>query len=412
MELKINYEYTYFIYPFAVKQSNYKKYIINLIKDKKYILKFFDTFKNIDLYNYFTPNIRKNIFQDFTFTKEKLNAFSRISNSNKYKIILEQDCIMFEYKLEDDLPGKINEKDGIFFKIVNIELVCFKTGICFLLIKTNLEETDRFSDLLNFNYKFANINLENKDLKKIDKIKIQTNTFDNMEEITQIIENVTGKRINAKEFDIDDNTFLTYSYVCIDSNNWNKEVDFENIENEFLKLSTISPSSTNLNIDYDKLNIISNSIYMKLRINNKGSFAICSSTDVNNYTKLPSLYENQYLYTYLIAIHQRYYLKLLSKEYDKRYSKLVSEKFINFTKKIWVNEVTTEDLGQKIYKRCKEKLNLNELYQEVKSKYDIYYKQEKINKNIKQNKIIVLLIALSVIFGMANLVSWIFVYSI
>ena len=180
MELKINYEYTYFIYPFAVKQSNYKKYIINLIKDKKYILKFFDTFKNIDLYNYFTPNIRKNIFQDFTFTKEKLNAFSRISNSNKYKIILEQDCIMFEYKLEDDLPGKINEKDGIFFKIVNIELVCFKTGICFLLIKTNLEETDRFSDLLNFNYKFANINLENKDLKKIDKIKIQTNTFDNM----------------------------------------------------------------------------------------------------------------------------------------------------------------------------------------------------------------------------------------
>ena len=58
MELKINYEYTYFIYPFAINSNNYSKYIINLMKNKKYELKFFDTFKDVNLYNYFLQKSR------------------------------------------------------------------------------------------------------------------------------------------------------------------------------------------------------------------------------------------------------------------------------------------------------------------------------------------------------------------
>ena len=353
--------------------------------------------------------IIKNIFQDFTFSKEKIEAYRKISPSNKYKLLEEQNSLIFDYNLENEIQGKIEEKDGIFFKITKIELVCFKSGICFLLFKTNLEETEKYSDLLNFNHKFTNINLENKNLKKLEKIRVQTNTFENIEEITQTIESISGKKISSTELDIDENMFLTYSYVCIDSKDWNKEIDFENIKNEFLKLSTISPSNTNINVDYDKLNMITNSSYMKIRINNKGSFLICSSTDVNNYTKIPNIYEREYLFTYLIAIHQRYYLKQLSKEYNNKSNiKKTAEKFIAFTKNIWINEVTTEGLGQKIYKRCKEKLNLEELYQEVKSKYDTFYKEEKIDKNIKQNKYIIILLVLSIIFGMANLCGWLF----
>lgn len=409
MELKINYEYTYFIYPFAINEKNYKKYVINLIKNPKFTLRLYDNFKDIDLFNYFMPSIRKNIFQDFTFSKEKIEAYRKISPSNKYKLLEEQNSLIFDYNLENEIQGKIEEKDGIFFKITKIELVCFKSGICFLLFKTNLEETEKYSDLLNFNHKFTNINLENKNLKKLEKIRVQTNTFENIEKITQIIESISGKKISSTELDIDENMFLTYSYVCIDSKDWNKEIDFENIKNEFLKLSTISPSNTNINVDYDKLNMITNSSYMKIRINNKGSFLICSSTDVNNYTKIPNIYEREYLFTYLIAIHQRYYLKQLSKEYNNKSNiKKTAEKFIAFTKNIWINEVTTEGLGQKIYKRCKEKLNLEELYQEVKSKYDTFYKEEKIDKNIKQNKYIIILLVLSIIFGMANLCGWLF----
>ena len=316
MELNLNYQYTYFIYPYAIKTEKYKKYITGMIKNKNYHLKFFDGFKDIDLYNYFMPSIKSNTFQDFTFSKEKLDAFYKLSKQSQYNVLNKQNCIMFEYNLAQELQGKLEEKDGIFFKITKIDLVCFKTGICFLIFKTHMEETNEFSDLLNFNYKFSNLNLENKKLEKIDKIKIQTDTFSNIKKLTEIIAEITGKKIDSKQLDIDDDLFLTYAYACVDSKYWNKNNDFENIENEFIKLSEIKPSNTSVEVDYEKLTMITNSSYMKIRINNKGCFLICSSTDKNNYTKLPTLYENQYLYTYLLALHQRYYLKKLSKEFS------------------------------------------------------------------------------------------------
>lgn len=409
MELKINYQYTYFIYPFAVKTEKYNKYIISMLKNKSYHLKFFDSFKDIDLYNYFIPSIREKTFQDFTFSKEKINKFLKLSISNQYKTLLEQNCLIFEYGFEDAIQGKIQEKDGIFFQIQKIELICFKTGICFLLFKTNLEETDNFSDLLNFNYKFSNLNLENKKLNNINKIKIQTDIFSNMKEIPEIIKEITGKKLDSKDLDIDDNMFLLYSYACIDSKCWNKDNDFENIKNEFIKFSNVLESNTSVNVDYEKLTMTTNSSYMKLRINHKGSFLICSSTDKNNYTQIPNEYENQYLYTYIIALHQRYYLKRLSKQFNSEKStNKTMNKFIDFTKDIWINEVTTEGLGQKIYKRCKEKLNLDELYQEVKSKYDTFYKQSKVEKSIKQNKVIIVIFVIALLLGLANLASWLF----
>ena len=409
MELKINYQYTYFIYPYAIKQTKYKKYITNMLKNKRYKLELFDSFKDIDLYNYFLPSVRNSMFQDFTFTKEKINAFNKLSNSNKYRELLNQNCITFEYNLEEVMQGKIQEKDGIFFKILKIEIVCLKNGICFLLFKTHIEETDKFSDLLNFNYKFGNINLENKSLKKLEQIKIQTDAFSNIKKISEIITDITGKRVNSRNIDINDDMFLTYSYVCIDSENWNKDTDFENIKNEFIKFSNVLPSNTNVNVDYDKLTMITNSSFMRLRINNKVSFLICSSTDQNNYTKIPSIYERQYLYTYLISLGQRYYLKKLSKEFNnKKQNKKTLNKFINFTKDIWINEVTTEGLGQKIYKRCKEKMNLEELYYEVKVKYDTFYKNLKIEKNEKQNKVIIIMLIVAILLGISNLASWMF----
>ncbi len=409
MELKINYQYTYFIYPFAIQHEKYKKYIMNMMKNKKYRLKFFDSFKDIDLYNYFIPSIKKSTFQDFTFSKEKIDAFNKLNKANQYKALLDQNCIMFEYYLEEGMQGKIEEKDGIFFKILKIELICFKNGICFLLFKTHIEETDKFSDLLNFNYKFGNINLESKNIKKLDKIKIQTDAFSNIKEIAEIIDDITGKKIESKQLDIDDNLFLTYAYACIDSQYWNKESHFENIQNEFVKFSNIYPSNTNIHVDYEKLTMITNSSYLKIRINHKGCFLICSSTDPNNYTQISSVYEKQYLYTYLIALQQRYYLKQLSKEFsDNKNTEKTMKKFINFTGDIWINEVTTESLGQKIYKRCKEKLNLEELYQEVKTKYDTFYKKSKIDKNIKQNRIFIILLIVSFLLGLANLASWLF----
>ena len=110
MELKTRYQYTYFIYPFAIKEQNYKRYVLNLLKDKKYRIKFFYSFKDIDLFKYFVPSVKENMFQDFSFTTEKINKFQKFSNNNKFKILEDQNCLAFEYLLEDEIQGKVLEK--------------------------------------------------------------------------------------------------------------------------------------------------------------------------------------------------------------------------------------------------------------------------------------------------------------
>ena len=405
MELRTNYQYTYFIYPFAIKEENYERYISNLIKNKNYQIKFFDSFKDVDLYKYFVPNVKQTMFQDFSFIPEKIKVVNKLKNKQILKLLKEQKCLVFDYLLENNMQGKLEEKDGIFFDISKIELICFNTGICFLLIKTHLLETNKFSDLLNFNYKFGNINFENKNIKKLKNIKIQNNMFGTMEEIGNIINYITGKKIEGRQIDIDENVFLTYTYACLESNYWNKNNDFENIANEFIKLSEVKHNDTNINIDYDKLSLLANSSYRKMRINNKCVATICSSTDTDNYTKFPEAYENQYLYTYIISLHQRYYLKKLNKEFKKCNCKILN-RFINFNNNIWISELTNDSFGQKMYKRCKEKLNLEELYLEAKNKYDIYYKKLKIDKYMLTNKVFVIISSICLLVGIANLISW------
>ena len=407
MELKTNYQFTYFIYPFAIKEENYRKYIAGLMKNKNYQIKFFDSFKDVELYKYFVPSVKEKIFQDFTFNKEKINKFYKLSFGQRIKILEKQSCLIFEYKIDNQMQGKIEEKDGIFFNISKIELICFNTGICFLSIKTILQETNDFKDILNFNYKFENIKLENKNLKKLDNIKIQTDAFNNMNQISEIIEDITGKKIENRRIDMDENVFLVYTYACLEANQWNKEEDFENIENEFIKLAEVRQNDVNINVDYDKLSLLANSSYLKMRINNKCVAAICSAKDIENYTKFPELYENQYLYTYIIALHQKYYLKKLNVEL-KTNTEASIEKFINFTKNIWINEITADSFGQKIYKRCKEKINSEEIFFEVKNKYDIFYKKLNVEKHKVINKVIVILLIVCLIIGLGNIASWMF----
>jgi len=407
MELKTNYQYTYFIYPFAIKEEHYKKYVTNLIRNKNYQIKFFDSFKDIELYKYFVPSVKEKAFQDFSFNKEKISEFYKLNLNNRIKMLEKQNCVIFEYILENEMQGKIEEKDGIFFNINKIELICFNTGICFLMLKTSLYETNKFEDILSFNYKFENINFENKNIKKLDNIKIQTNAFSNMNKISEILEEITGQKLKNKKIDIDENIFLVYTYACLESKYWNKEKDFEDIENEFIKLAEVKPKDININVDYDKLSILSNSSYLKMRINDKGVAAICSSTDTENYTRFPEIYENQYLYTYILTLHQKYYLKSLNLEF-KYNPKQAIKKFINFTNNIWIIEITTDAFGQKLYKRCKEKLSLEEIFNEVKSKYDIFCRRLNLEKTKKINNIFIFIISCFLLIELGSIFQRLF----
>ena len=66
MELKTRYQYTYFINNFVIKESKYSKYILKLLKDKRFKLKIFDKNKDLEIYTYFLPKIREFLFGTFS----------------------------------------------------------------------------------------------------------------------------------------------------------------------------------------------------------------------------------------------------------------------------------------------------------------------------------------------------------
>ena len=226
MELKTKYQYTYFIYPYVIKENKYTKYLLKLLKDENCKLRIFRKEKDLNIYSYFSHRERNYMFNSFNLSKTRLARLEELPLETKAAILAKDSCTMFEYDMKKDIQGKISERNGIFFKIPKIEIICFNTGICFLCIKTNIEESDKFSDLLNFNYKFRDINQEFANMNNYDNIRVQTDCFDDVKYFKEFIENLTGPATEAMKLDIDTERFLTFSYVCIDQENWNNANEF------------------------------------------------------------------------------------------------------------------------------------------------------------------------------------------
>ena len=75
MELKVKYQYTYFIKPFLIKENKYKKYLLSLLKNEKFNLKFFEKERDLNIYSYFLPEVRDYIFPTFSYDKQKIKEF-------------------------------------------------------------------------------------------------------------------------------------------------------------------------------------------------------------------------------------------------------------------------------------------------------------------------------------------------
>lgn len=415
MELKTKFQYTYFIHPYIIDETKYVKYIAKLLKDKKCSYKIFEKEKDLDIYNFFLPNVRNFLFPNFELRGEKLRSFESLKTDAKAKQIAAEPVAYFTYKLGEDIQGKVGTEGGIFFKIEGIEIICFNTGICFFTMKTHLENTNDFNDLLDFNYRFKGINSEFLALKNYEKIKIQTDTFKDIKDISELINQITGiykKKINEKE-DITNSQFFTYSYVCLESNHWNEKASFDYLENDFLKFANVLPS--NYNSDFDKTNlehnlhVIEKLKYVKATISNTSSNIICSGIDTYNYTKLPYEYENQYFYTYILSLYKIMFLRKLNIEF-KEYDRIIKlrAKFAKFTKEIWNKDVTLDDTGSLYYKTLNKTLELEELYAEIKNKYEVIYKDLNIEKNNVYYSVIVILLIFSLIFNTINIMFLIY----
>lgn len=402
MELKINYQYSYFIHPFVIKESKYQKYLLKILKDKRFELKVFQKSKDLNLYNYFLPKISEFLFSSFSQSKMKLDKLMELPEDTKSAVLSKYPCTIFEYNLESDIQGKAEDK-GIFFKIQKIELICFNTGICFFAMKTNIEETKEFEDLLNFNYKFRDINSETNTLNGYDKIYLQTSTFSDVSKLTEFIKDITGTSIETIKLDIDTQRFLTYSYVCIDQNAWNQNNKFENIQYNFNKYANFLPADNSADIKEDDIISFSKWKYANIGITKQGMVLFASNADINNFTVLPDKFEMEYFYTYILNLYKKLYLKKLEKEFCQSQNlKKTRKKFIDFTKNLWIQEITEDEVGSNINYRLGKIFELDRLYYEIKTKYDILYKDLNIEKNTKSTIFIVFILAVLLIVNILN----------
>lgn len=407
MELKVKYQYTYFIKPFIIEKSKYDKYLLDLLNNKNCKLKIFEKEKDLDLYSYFLPNIREYFFPTFSFNRKKISELERNKNDVNAFILSKLHCNIFEYRLNKKVQGKVAQEDGIFFNIDKIEIVCLDTGICFLIIKTNVENSDKFSDILNFNYKLKDINTDYKQLKDYNNIKVQTDTFGNMDELSEFIDNIIGVSNNKlKDVDLYNKRFFVYTYTCIDQDNWNNEEDFKNIENDFIKYTNVLSNNSTLEFNSKELQNSIQTIkpfkYAKFGFAKQSASLMTSSVDINSYTRILFDYENQYLYTVLICLYQRIYLKKLDINFQEKNS---IEEFSKFTKEIWTHEITNSLTGTMFFNKWKEIFELKNIYNQIRSKYDLIYKELKVDNNAKINKVISIALIISLVLNVINFVA-------
>lgn len=404
MELKTRYQYTYFIHTFLINQNRYNKYIAKLMKDNRFNLRIFRKENDLELYSYFLPRMRSFLFKTFEFNREKINKIEALPFETQCAILSEYPSLTFEYDLKKDLQGKTVDENSIFFKIQKVGIVCFNTGICFLYFKTNIEESEKFSDILNFNYKFRDINQECNNLKNYDNIRLQANYFEDIQQIKDFITDITGPNFDAMKINLNVERFYTYSYECIDQSAWNQNTDFESINNDFLRYIKILPNDKGMHIDEnDSVKIISKDKFSKIGLSKLGVNLFSSDVDINNYTILPQEYENQYFYTYILALYLKVYLKKI--DYDFKTGKNVEKArkdFIDFTKKLWIQEITSEDFGSLLYQDMREVLELEESYNKIKNKYDLLYRELKIERTERMSIIIACILVVTLVFNILN----------
>lgn len=404
MELKTNYQYTYFLHPFVIKEGKYPKYILKMLRDKDFKLKTFQKEKDFKMYQYFLPKTRDFLFSSFSFGSSKLKRLEDLPDETRAAILSKYPCNIFEYKITKDIQGKIDDSKGIFFTISKIEIVCFETGICFLVIKTNVEDDNSFSNILNFNYKFRDINRE-ATLDTYDNIRLQTNSFANSETFREFIRKITGSNLDAMKLDIDTERFFTYSYICIDQEAWNSTADFEKIAHYYIKFANVLPADNSRKLEEEKITTVSSWKYAKLALSKLGVMLFSSSEDMNNYTILPDEFENQFLYTYIINLYKKIYLKKIELQLkDPKQVRKARKNFIDFTKNLWIREITDDETGTMLNHRIGEVLELERLYGQVKNKYDILYKDLNIEKNRTSTIVIGLVLAASLIFNILNFI--------
>lgn len=402
MDFKMKYQYTYFIYPYLMEERKYRNYLYTLLKNPNCRLKLFDRKKDVGIDTYFLPELKEKMFWSLEKKPSEIKELESMDKKMQATMLSKEPCNIFEYTLEGDVPGKIGEEGGIFFDITKVEIICFDTGVCFLLLKTALTENQNFSDVLNFNYKFRDINSKAEHSKQYEAIKIQTGKLNNMQSFSEFIKKMTGRNLKAKQINIDTDRLITYSYACLNQASWNENTDMHLLEKEFEKFRMVRPAREQMEDVFLKDACTYHEKYLYYGFSNNTTVLLTCDNNIKNYTTLPFQFENEQLYHFIFNLYKKVYLKKLNYEFQKTEQfEIIEKEFLTFAKKDWIYEVTYDEMGKILEKYYEEEQILQNTFNKLKQKYDLLYKDYEISKNKKSNKWV---IALMVILIVINLI--------
>ncbi len=410
MNLKTKFHYSYFVYPFLVSDGYYKNFLEKFLTDEKqWRFNIMDKDENIDTHAYFLPYVRRFLFPTLYWTQDQKASYKKLSIKKKLENILNLTSVNFSYNLENKESNKYNlQETGINFKISKIELLCFEPGTCFLIFKTKLDSRDCIysNDILDFNYKFRTINPRYQKKKKMEGIFILNEEFNKIEDLSDFIEHLLHGYENVEAENIYFDRLFTYSYMCLDKEEWNEARNLDEIINEFYKYQYILPSTHDSTFDPDFKGIKDN-IYMRWKyslygFSREAGVVFASEKESYNIKKMPHNYETMYFYIFLLAFYQRIALILFSQDLmnsGKNKIESLKRRFTKFTHFSWFSQITNSEQGMDIWKKWQNSFDLQSLFDEVQKEYSEFYDYTVARGQEKINFLLIIIYTVSVLFS-------------
>ena len=369
-------------------------------------------------YDFFLPYMKRFLFPTLFWSNQSKKQFKSMSLNKKIFNVLKLSCLTFDYQLSNIKTGTISHGrhfDTINFDISSIKLIVFKGGICFLDIKTEIEEPQEYIDfdtLLDFNHSFRTLTPQG--IGKLSQLtKMKARNIDKIENIAIFIKSIISGFETKDVEKIYYDKMFTYSYACIDD--WKTEKDFENIKNDFLKFQYVmsSKSSAIFNKNCSKLdeNMYSRWQYSMFGFSKESGVVLVSEKEKYNITRMPYNFEKKYLYMLLLAFYQRIMLINFSQDLakkDKSMARKLTNRFTKFTHFSWFSQITNSEHGMDIWENWIKAFKLKELFEEVHKEYLEYYDFVRATGQERFNIVLMITYVVNITFGGLSLLTNIF----
>lgn len=356
--------------------------------------------ENEDMFLPFNESIQKT--EKWTRSSDKISYLHRYVSD---RLISENKANLFRYYLNplstEDVelpldkycygthPKRFNGKENetFDFKIIDVQLFCFNTSVCILVYKLNFTNNNPFH-IAAAQYYLRKINTERVVLKKNNGEKISKSFID-------ISKDVLGELVNKYNLN-----FFFYSTINTERANFFTYLDLpkaDSYDEELFYLKWCYSDDFMYNdecIETDCVNYVadSNKIW---GISPSAAVCIVNRTEKtkkfieNTYQKN---FQNQYLFTYVFLLHQKYMLYLfltkipIDVDYDLDLLEDYKRRLYEFDTKYIFAQISEVPQYQRFYEKVMKCFKIKEMFDDVQDPLSHLVEIQRINNEAQQQR--------------------------